>query len=271
MGTGVFGTSGAVPPRAFFRDQSDALRYKRAGALYLVGIYLVLGLTLAGLLPIWPLFLLIPPLYVRAALTAHELMHICKASQVPLLHRLMMILEAPVCLGYREHRDIHLRHHQAAATERDPEFFQIRGGHLRALWGAMLSPEWSVVKYLRERGPSWRLALEASVRLAVFALAAWWNPWVFLAYWVTIRLSVGLSAYVFHHALHYRGGRYGTYRLQPPALLDRVGRLLLGTEATLILYEHPAHHRWQQVKAMRLPELGIEAFGVEPLTVNASG
>ena len=85
---------------------------------------------------------------------------------------------------------------------------------------------------------------------------------MFLAYWVTIRLSVGFSAYVFHHALHYRGGRYGTFRLQPPPLVDRVIRLVLGTESALIVYEHPAHHRWQQVKALHLPDLGIDAIPV---------
>jgi hypothetical protein len=260
-----------VPPRAFFRDEADALRYKRAGSAYLLGIYTLLALSLAGTLPLWALFILIPPLYVRSALTAHEMMHICKASQVPLLHRLMMILETPLCLGNREHRDIHLRHHQAAATERDPEFFQIRGGHLRALGGAMLSPEASLAHYLRDRGVSGSLAAEGSARLAVFLLAAWWSPWAFLAYWVTIRLSVGFSAYVFHHALHYRGWRYGTFRLRPPPLVDRVVRFVLGTESALIVYEHPAHHRWQQVKARHLPDLGIDAIPVGHELVPAAG
>jgi fatty acid desaturase len=230
--------------------------------VYLLAIYALLALALARVVPVWTLLVFIPPLYVRSALIAHELMHICKDTQVPLLHRLMMILETPLCLGYREHRDIHLRHHQAAATERDPEYFQIRGGHLRAFAGAMVSPEWSLVHYLREKGSSRTLAAEATVRLTVFAMAAWWNPVVFLVYWVTLRLSVGVSAFVFHHALHYRGGRYGTFRLRPPGLVDRAIRFVLGTEPALILYEHPAHHRWQQVKALRLPDLNIEASPV---------
>jgi len=260
-----------VPPRAYFRDQADAARYKRTGTVYLLSIYVLLGLTLAGTLPLWPLFVLIPPLYVRSALTAHEMMHICKASQVPLLHRLMMILETPLCLGYREHREIHLRHHQAAATELDPEFFQIQGGHWRALGGAMLSPEISLVHHLRHRGGSWPLAAEGSMRLAAFVLAAWWSPWAFLAYWVTIRLSVGASAFVFHHTLHYRGGRYGTFRLHPPPLADRAIRLVLGTESALIVYEHPAHHRWQQVKALHLPDLEIDTIPVGHELAPASG
>ena len=270
-GTRVFGARSAAPPRAYFRDEADVRRYKLTGGLYLFAMYALLLLAVTGAMPIWPLFVLVPPLYVRVALTAHELMHICKASQVPLPHRLMMILETPLCLGYREHRDIHLRHHQAAATERDPEFFQIRGGHLRALGCAMLSPEWSMVSYLREKGPSRTLVAEAAVRLAVFGLAAWWSPGAFLAYWVTLRLSIGFSAYMFHHALHYRGGRYGTFRLQPPPLVHRAARILLGAEATMIVYEHPAHHRWQQVKAMRLPDLAIEATTVEPALASASG
>ena len=270
-GTRVLGETGAAPPRAYFRGETDVRRYELTGGVYLLAMYVLLALAVTGVIPTWPLFVLIPPLYVRVALTAHELMHICKASQVPLPHRLMMVLETPICLGYREHRDIHLRHHRAAATERDPEFFQIRGGHLRALACAMLSPEWSMVSYLREKGPSRTLVAEASVRLAVFGLAAWWNPGAFLAYWVTLRLSIGFSAYMFHHALHYREGRYGTFRLHLPPLVDRVARLLLGTEATMIVREHPAHHRWQQVKARHLPELAIEANAVEPALAAASG
>ena len=84
---------------------------------------------------------------------------------------------------------------------------------------------------------------------------AWPNPSVFLAYWITLRASVGVSNFLFHHALHYRAGRYGTFRIELPALVDRVARVLLGAELVLILCEHPAHHAWLQVKARYLPDI----------------
>ena len=242
-------------PRAFYRDQADAARYKRVSLGYLLAIYGLLGFAMAGLVPLWLLLVLVPPLYVRSALCVHELMHNCPAGRVSFFHRLMMILDTPVGLGYREHRDIHVRHHQNPATERDPEFFQIRGGHLRALASSMVSPEWAFLRYGREGRLTRAWAAEASVRAAVFALLAWLAPLVFLAYWVTLRASIGVSNFLFHHALHYRDGRYGTFRLEPSSPVDRALRVLLGTESVLILYEHPAHHAWLQVKARCLPDI----------------
>lgn len=260
----------AVPPRGFYRDRHDARRYQRLSLSYLLAVYGVLGFTLAEWAPVWILFVLVPPLYVRCALSTHELMHISPANEVSLLHRLMMVLETPVCLGYREHRDIHIRHHRYPATERDPEFFQIRGGHLRALLSAMLSPEWSMMAYLREKRGSRAWLMEAAVRCGGFFAAWWLNPAVFLWYWITIRLSAGMSAYTFHHLLHYRRGGYGTFPLRPPRAIDRIVRIVLGTECVQILYEHPAHHAWQQVKAQHLPAIGVDTpRGREPIALVA--
>lgn len=265
------GKPSRVVPRSFCRDERDALRHRRASRSYLLLMYALLAAGLLEWVPVWLFVVCIPPLYVRCALSAHELMHACKAAQVSLLHRLMMVLETPVCLGYREHRDIHMRHHRDPGTERDPEFFQIRGGHVRAALNAMISPERSLWLYLRERGASRALVAEAMLRCAVFVAVAAANPLVFLWYWITLRASVGGAAYLFHHALHYRAGRYGTFPLRPPRALERVLRLMLGRESVLILLEHPAHHAFQQVKASRLRDVasGPRAGGV-PVAAVAS-
>ena len=249
------GAAAVAPPRAFYRDEADAVRYKRLTLGYLLAMYGLLGLAMAGLAPVWLLFVLVPPLYVRSALSAHELMHVCPAGRVSFFHRLMMVLETPVGLGYREHRDIHVRHHRNPATERDPEFFQIRGSHLRALASSMVSPEWALLRYLREKRLTRPWMAEAAVRAAVFGCLARLDPVVFLAYWITLRASLGVSSFLFHHSLHYRAGRYGTFRLEPSPPVDRVLRALLGAESVLILYEHPTHHAWLQVKARRLPDI----------------
>jgi hypothetical protein len=172
---------------------------------------------------------------------------------VPWLHRLMMAIESPTCLGYREHRDIHLRHHRHCATEDDPEFFQIKGGHFRAFAAAMVSPEWMFVDYVRAKGMSRALLAEAGIRCGVFAVALAANPVAFAWYWGALRASIGISQYAFHHALHQRDGQLGTFAMHLPAPVERLLRLVVGAECVHILVEHPAHHAWQVVKPDQLP------------------
>jgi fatty acid desaturase len=249
------------PPPGSSRDAAEASRQARLCLVCLCGLYVVLGLALAGRLSPWVLGAAVPLLYARAALAVHELMHARSAAHVSPLHRLMMVLESPVCLGYREHRDVHLRHHRHTATEGDPEFFQIRGGHARAFLNALASPERAFVLWVRERGFGGSLARQGTVRFACFVLAAGLNPPAFLSYWVAVRLSVGVSSYVFHHVLHYRRGRYGTFSLRVSRPVALALRLVFGREGADIVLEHEAHHAFPGVRSRRLP--GLVAAPVE--------
>jgi fatty acid desaturase len=250
-----------VPLRSLFRGFDDVRRYTWQSGWSLIALYALLAAALAGVLPPWVLAVVVPPLYVRSALNVHELMHVRSERQVPWLHRLMMALESPLCLGYREHRDIHLRHHRHCATEDDPEFFQIRGGHLRAFGAAMISPEWMFVDYVRDKGMSRVLLGEAAVRCLLFVAALAVNPAAFAWYWAALRVSIGVSQYAFHHALHQRDGQFGTYALHLPAPVERVLRLAVGAECVHILVEHPAHHAWQVVKPDQLPAVAATLLG----------
>lgn len=222
-------------------------------------IYGLLAGWLAGWLPGWVLVTAVPVLYVRCALTVHELMHVRGAAEVFWIQRLMMILHSPLCLGYREYRDIHLRHHRYAGTELYPEFFQIRGGHLRAFVHALLATEIAFVHWVRERGLTGELARLATVRAMMFVVLLAVFPQAFLVYLIVIRLVIGVSNFLFHHVTHARAGSYGNYALRPPQWVDKVFCLLAGTELRHILFEHDAHHAWQQVRAERLPGL-LEHF-----------
>lgn len=259
-----------LPLVGFLRAPGDVRRYTWHSGACLLALYGLLLGALANGIPPWILLLLVPPLYVRSALSVHELMHARSERQVPLLHRMMMVLESPVSLGYREHRDIHIRHHRYCVSDADPEMFQIRGGHARALVGAMLSPEWGLVKYVRDHGVSRMLAWEASARGAAFVAACVAHPLAFLYYWVALRLSIGLSAYAFHHALHQRDGVYGTYALTLSPTAERLLGAVIGRECVHILTEHPAHHAWQGVRAECLPTvapaLAAAALGTEDST-----
>jgi hypothetical protein len=244
-------------PGKLVRDERDARRYTRLTLGYALLIYAVLTLALTGVIPAWVLVPVVPLVYVRLSLALHELMHVCPASNVSAFHRLTLLMESPISLGYREHRAIHFTHHRFSGTARDPELFQIVGGSVRAFANALISPERHAVTWVRAHGVTRELAIEAAVRLTVFSAFLVWNPRVFLVYWITLRLSIGTGAFIFHHVLHNQHGRLGTFPLPLPAGLRATVRLLVGREPLVILSEHERHHRWPRVRASDLRRLPL--------------
>ena len=245
----------ATPAATAGRDVAEARRYLRATFGWTVAIYALLGAALAGLVPALLLVVAVPLIYVRLSLALHELLHLRAAAQVPAFHRLAMIFDTPFGLGYREHRALHLSHHRRGADGGDPELFQIAGGHLHALASSLVAPERSLAVWIRTRGISAPLAREAGFRLAAFALVAALNPAVFLLYWIVLRASIGGAGFVFHHVLHNRGGRLGTFSLPVSDGVLRAGYALFGTEPMLILARHRAHHLWPELRVRELPDL----------------
>jgi hypothetical protein len=239
----------------YARSDLDARGYVHRTLGYTLLLYALLFLAAASAIPAAALAVAVPLIYVRLSLALHELMHVRSASRVPFFHRLAMIFDTPVGLGYREHRAIHLEHHRHTATARDPELFQIRGGHLRALACAMIAPERHFVVWIRANGAGRSLRIETAVRLAAFGAVLAINPETFLVYWLSLRASIGGSSFVFHHLLHRRAGRYGTFPLPAATALLRLGRALFGPEPIVILTEHRLHHQWPQVRSGDLPRL----------------
>lgn len=237
------------------RALADDRRYLRATLGWTLALYGALAGAMADLLPPAWLLLVVPLVYVRLSLALHELMHLRAAIRVPVFHRLAMILDTPFGLGYREHRVVHLRHHRSSAGHDDPELYQIAGSHGRALVGALLVPERSMVTWLRRHGLSRSLLRESALRGAVFITVAAIDPAVFLVYWLTLRISIGGAGFVFHHLLHQRDGRLGTFALPAPPALLAAGRQLFGEEPMLILQRHRAHHLWPALPVRELPEL----------------
>lgn len=245
----------AVSPGTAGRDAADAGRYLRATFGWTVAIYALLGGALAGYLPTVLLVAAVPLVYVRLSLALHELLHIRPASRVPAFHRLAMLFDTPFGLGYREHRALHLRHHRCSAGAADPELHQIDGDHLRAFAHALVAPERALFVWIRTRGVSAPLAREAGFRLAAFVLVATLNPAVFLLYWIVLRTSIGAAGFVFHHILHSRDGRLGTFALPVTDGVVRIGGAVFGTEPMLILARHRAHHLWPELRVRDLPDL----------------
>ena len=245
------------------RNDADARRYLRHTLAHTIALYLVLAAALADAVPAWVLVAAVPWLYARLSLGLHELLHVRAADQVPAFHRMAMIFDTPFGLGYREHRAIHFRHHRFAGDERDPELWQIEGGHAKAFASAMTTPERSLVEWIRARGIDAPLLADGAVRLAVFLAIAALNPLVFVVYWLALRVSIGASGFVFHHLLHNRHGRLGTYALPFPPWLVRAGRVLFGVEPMSILTQHRSHHLWPDVRVRDLPSLS-PAFALPP-------
>lgn len=251
----INGQPGFVPAPSLCRDESDARHYQLMTRLYAYSLYAALGAAFLRVLPVWVLTVIVPFVYLRMALALHELLHVCPPEQVPRFHQLTMIFESPMCLGYREHRAIHFAHHRFASTERDPERYQIVGGPVRAFANALISPERGFIHWVQAHGISRSLAIDAGIRAAAFALLVWVNPRVFVAYWVSLRLSVGFASFVFHHVLHNFEGRLGTFPLPVSDALLRAAGVLFGREPMLILTEHERHHSWPRVRARDLPLL----------------
>lgn len=233
----------------------------------MTSIWVALAVAMLGWAPLAALAPVIVVCYLRGALLTHELMHVRRPEQVAWPLRMMMLFETPFGLGYREHQDIHLRHHRGPAEPGDPELFQIRGGSARAFLAALASPELAAIRWVSERGIGPGLRREATVRALVMLGLAALRPSVFFGYWVVLRITVGVSSFMFHHALHYRRlgrpdglgrerdhgrGEYGTFPLRLPRPLDAALRLVLGSHLAAVLCEHDAHHAWSQVKAERL-------------------
>jgi fatty acid desaturase len=244
----------AIRLRDLVRDATDARRYVRRTLWLTLALYALLGAAFAGYVSPWIFPLVVPLIYVRLSLSLHELMHVRTAARVSWFHRLAMIFDTPLGLGYREHRAIHLQHHRYPAEARDPELYQIRGSTWTALVNATIAPEHAAWAWVRRHGVSTALRREAAVRLAFFFTLLAIDPAVFFAYWLTLRVCIGASGFVFHHVLHYRSGRLGSFGLPAlPAAVPALARVLFGHEPIAILAEHRAHHAWPSVRARDLP------------------
>jgi fatty acid desaturase len=227
----------------------------RSTLVWSAALYLLLGAALAGWLPWWLMAGAVPLLYARLALALHETMHRHPSPEVGLWLRLCILLESPLVLGYREHRALHLRHHRFNGGPGDPDRPLIATAPPRALLCALLVPERAFFEWVRDRGLDARLARGCAVRAVLFLAVVAIDPAVFLAYWLSLRLSIGLSGFVFHHVLHAREGRVGSFALPGGPRVLRLGRWLFGREPMLILTRHRAHHLWPRTPLGELPDL----------------
>lgn len=147
---------------------ADARRLTIQSLAYNALIYAHFGIALAGIVPLWTMFLSAPVLVARWMLAPHELFHLRSEREVDFVTRMTPLMLTPLSLGYREFLDIHRRHHLYMATPKDPEYYQIRGSKLSGLLNAMAGPENAYFRWLGSKGMDRTLLLGSIIRLLLF-------------------------------------------------------------------------------------------------------
>lgn len=229
-------------PAAHLTTQTDAVRYRTLSLVWLALIYLHVVIALVGRVPSWSLIFSMGVLVPRWMLSIHELFHISNDREVDPLTRLLPLLLTPFQLGYREHRNIHFRHHRYMATPLDPEYFQLRGSKLWGFINALTVPEQSFIRWIIQQGMDAELMRGVLLRLSLFVLLVVVSKSIFLWYWLPIRLAYGVSSFSFFYCLHRRGESYGVYPQKFSRRAAWLFALFFGHDSLMATCHHDLHH-----------------------------
>jgi fatty acid desaturase len=215
-------------------------------------IYLHFGLAFFGYLPFWS-FCIAAFIYVpRWMIALHEAEHCFTPKTINPITKLNLLSLTPFQLGYREMRDIHLRHHAHPMCDKDPEYYHERGSWLAGYINAILSPELSVYFWIRDKGIDAELLKGMAIRLVVFSAIATGFGWQSLWYFIPVRLAYGTSLFLFSYGLHRKGKEQGTYRMIYPTLLEKTMRVVYGETLLQSVGAHDIHHDYPAIAGHKL-------------------
>lgn len=240
--------------KAMYSDDAEARRYVWEGVVYFGLIHMQLAAVLTGVMPAWSLPVLLPIWMARMMIGRHELIHVRKESEVDPFTALwpVLMMVSPLSAGYREYRVLHQRHHQFMLTDRDPDAYQYRGGILAGYFHCFVSPEVTLVRWVKERGLDGQLAREVFVRALFFgAMVAVSGP-VFLWYWIPLRMTYGASLFLFSYVLHRRGREVGVFRIELGPVGVQVFCFLFGKVGWMAVCNHDVHHTNSNLSPLRL-------------------
>jgi fatty acid desaturase len=184
----------------------------------------------------------------------HETLHVVKPEDINPIVWLQLLLVTPFSLGYREIRDIHMRHHAYAVTDKDPDLYHIRGNVVSGFILATLSPEISAYHWIRNQGVDVQLAVGMSLRFMLFSAFVWYLGWTSLWYFIPVRLAYGSCMFSISFPLHRKQGAYGTFTPRFGTLLETVMQVYCGRAALHTLSYHDIHHDYPRIAASKLPE-----------------
>lgn len=222
--------------------------------VYIVLIYFHLWLAVEDFVPLWT-FCIAAPMYVsRWMLGLHETFHLVNLQNTNLFIRLHMLITTPFSIGYKEQRDIHMRHHAYTLKDKDPDFYLVSGNFFTAFLKATLSPEIATYKWVRDNGMDKQLMLGMTFRFIIFLLFIWYLGWTSLWYFIPVRLAYAGSMFSITFLLHRKEGRYGTFTPYFGRFLEFIMQLYFGRAALNTLKYHDIHHDYPRIAERKLPE-----------------
>lgn len=237
------------------KNSSDEIRRLLAeDVIYLSLVYIHFGICLAGFLPIWT-FCVGAPMYVsRWMIGLHETLHLVRWEDTNLLIRMHLLILTPISLGFKEIRDIHMRHHAYTLTEKDPDLYHIKASFVGGFIKATFSPEISAYHWIREKGVDQHLALGMTIRFGLFALIVGSLGMTSLWYLIPVRLAYGACMFSISHFLHHDGDLYGTFPPKFNSFLRIFIAFYFGRAALQTLCYHDIHHDYPKIAASKLPD-----------------
>jgi fatty acid desaturase len=242
----------------YHANENDVTEYRFKIICFTLAIFACYGTYAIGTINVIWMALITTVLVTRWMIASHELMHLKKAEELDLLTRLLPIPFAPINLGFREYRDIHLGHHRYAATANDPDAFHILGGFVPAFIGALTQHEQASYRYIRANGLSRELMVMMLVRASLFFALLLAAPLAFLAWWIVLRLTYVINDFVFFHLVHYRAGAAGNYSIPLPRYLAYPSYLIYGSDVVDATMHHDIHHQHTRIAPRYLPVVATQ-------------
>lgn len=215
-------------------------------------VYIHFVLAILGYVPLWSFcvgaFVYVP----RWLISLHELQHCCTAKTINFFTKHNFLILTPFHLGYREMRDVHMRHHQYTATEQDSEYYHISGSWYSGLINVMFMPEQSTYFWIRDKGVDAELARGLLLRFTLFMMIVLSLGWQSLWYFIPVRLAYGTALFFFNYGLHRKNGEYGTYQVFYPTILEKMMLLIYGNTLLYSVSEHDIHHDYARIPGNKL-------------------
>lgn len=215
-------------------------------------IYIHFALAFFGYVPFWTFCLAVFIYIPRWMISLHEAQHAFTPKTINLVTKYNTLSVTPFQLGYREMRDIHMRHHAYTVTEKDPEYYHIRGSWLAGYLNVMFSPEQSTYYWIRDKGIDAELLTGMAIRFALFSAIVIGFGWQSLWYFIPVRVAYGSCLYLFSYGLHRKQGAEGTFQNHYPYIIRKIMLFVYGEILTQSISEHDIHHDYPNIAGHRL-------------------
>ncbi|MDZ8223492.1 MULTISPECIES: fatty acid desaturase [unclassified Nostoc] len=233
-------------------DASQYLRHCAVAALILVGAY---GLFVADFISSWILFAIVAVTLPRWIISVHELIHVKSDKQINRIISCLAISPIPLSiltLSYLQICEIHLSHHRSPTTESDLDAYHIRGNLFVVILNALSTPEQSFIRSIQLNGFNLQLGLDLLIKLLILGILIFFGKEKFFLFWLFLRIVYGLGDIVFFRLVHHQKGKYGTFEIKLPSILETLGELIFGKTVIQATINHDVHHQNPGIAAHNL-------------------